>query len=71
MGDFLFGKDEDDDSNNAMERQIALQEKRIAADEAKQTEKENEEANQRRLNRRGRKSLMSAANTGGGFFQTV
>lgn len=69
MGD-IFGGDEDDGSKDALNRQVALQEKRIADAEREQSAKDLEEDEQRKLGRRGRKSLMSKENMGSGFMRS-
>ena len=71
MGDIFGGQKEDTSQQDAMNRQMAMQEKRIADEEKKQADMEAEEEAQRKLGRRGRRSLMSQENTGSGFLKSM
>ena len=71
MGDIFGGQEKDTSQQDALNRQVAMQEKRIADDEREQSDLEAEEETQRKAGRRGRKSLMSKENTGSGFMKSM
>jgi hypothetical protein len=70
MGDFLFGADEPE-KDDSLEKLVQQQTAETGRLRAEQTAKEDEEQAQRRLGRRGRKSLQAATNMGAGFFRSI